>query len=254
MAPTGCYFDSDDDEWVCDVCGCTFDERSDALEHLESANDHWYCRPCDRLHKSQESRRRHWATSRKHAGRFCNYCDSLIAAGDTMNEHDEALHWPCRGCDRVFRTSEARASHGKASHPWCTVHKRAFLSQANYEAHMRSAAHVGRTQPCPYRCRNTFTNRSAVVLHLEVGACASGVTRAKVDEFLRSHDHTFAGVNGPGDGEKPYKCSNTECSKKFSTLSGVMQHVESGSCGVLQTRGTDSALDSLLDDLRRLTL
>ena len=54
--------------------------------------------------------------------------------------------------------------------------------------HMRSEAHVGRNQPCPFRCGGMFTDRSAVAQHLEADACASGVTRAMIDEFLRTHD------------------------------------------------------------------
>ncbi|GAA5980165.1 hypothetical protein JCM10908_001557 [Rhodotorula pacifica] len=312
MPPANWCYDNDLERWVCDDCEWTFDEKSDVLEHLE--DDHWYCRPCDYIYNSEESRRQHWANASKHAGDYCSFCESLVSPGDTMEEHDEAMHWPCRGCEQVFDSSEACARHGQDSHPWCSVHKRAFLSQANYEAHLRSAAHVGRTQPCPFRCGGTFTDRSAVAQHLEGGACSSGVTRAKIDKFLRSYDqsrfittgrpqnliggpepvtkyiatekswnasrnayvcvlcngsfgtlrglnahlasprHTYAGVNGSGEGEKPYKCPNTACGKKFSTLSGVVQHAESGSCGVLQVRGMTSALDGVLGGMRRLTL
>lgn len=53
---------------------------------------------------------------------------------------------------------------------------------------MHSAEHVGRNQPCPFQCGRMFPDRSAVALHLEAGSCSSGVTRAMIDNFMRTHD------------------------------------------------------------------
>ena len=38
------------------------------------------------------------------------------------------------------------------------------------------------------QCGRMFPDRSAVALHLEAGSCSSGVTRAMIDNFMRTHD------------------------------------------------------------------
>ncbi|GAA5955971.1 hypothetical protein JCM8115_004376 [Rhodotorula mucilaginosa] len=311
MAPANWYYDSDTDDFVCDDCDLSFYRKSQLMRHLGDA--HWYCSSCDQTFGSMEARRRHWANASAHRGQFCNLCDCLIPAYEDMATDESERHWPCQGCDLIFATEGGHNRHGQQDHPWCHTHKRAFRSQANYEAHMRSSAHVGRRQPCPFGCGHNFADRSSVAQHLEAGTCSSGVTRAMVDQFLRTHDrnrfittgpprqliggpepvtryiatersyshsrgayvcvlcqsaftplrglnahlasprHTYAGASG-ASGDKAYKCPNSACGRKLATLSGVVQHAESGSCGVLQVRGMTRALDTVLGDMRRLTL
>lgn len=84
--------------------------------------------------------------------------------------------------------------------------------------------------------------------------CQGGFTTLRgLNAHLASPRHAYAGANGTS-GEKAYKCPNSACGRKFATLSGVVQHAESGSCGVLQMRGMSRALDDVLGDMRRLTL
>lgn len=84
--------------------------------------------------------------------------------------------------------------------------------------------------------------------------CQGGFTTLRgLNAHLASPRHAYAGASSAG-GEKPYKCPILACGKQFATLSAVVQHAESGSCGVLQVRGMTRALDDDLGDMRRLTL
>ncbi|TKA54633.1 hypothetical protein B0A53_03040 [Rhodotorula sp. CCFEE 5036] len=280
MALANWYYDSGSGDWVCDDCDESFSRKGQLMKHLRE--DHWYCQTCDQTFGTMQARRQHWTNASTHAGRFCYVCDFLIPGNKDMDAHEEERHWFCQGCDLEFATKEARDCHGQEDHPWCYVHERAFHTQANYEAHMRSEAHVGRNQPCPFRCGGISSVRTTATAsctseviggsealtqyiateksyHHSRGAyvcvlCQGGFTTLRgLNAHLASPRHAYAGANG-ASGEKPYKCPNSACGKEFATLSGVVQHAESGACGVLQVRGMSRALDDVLGDMRRLSL
>ncbi|GAA5980161.1 hypothetical protein JCM10908_001555 [Rhodotorula pacifica] len=313
MAPAQWRYDQWNDEWVCEECHYSkaFYHEEDLKDHLENA--HWYCRPCDQTFASKAALNSHWSRSSRHLGRYCELCEDLIPTYEDLHGHNAQVHHPCEGCSTTFRYQRDCHQHGRVEHPWCEVHKRAFRSVQNYQAHMRSAAHVARNHACPFRCGRAFIDRATVVQHLEAGTCSSGVNRSMIDNYLRTHDksrfittgsahkllegpapaikyiasersydfhraayvcvlcngsfgtlrglnahlasprHTYAGANGP-NGEKLYKCPNSACGKKFATLSGVVQHAEAGSCGVLRLGGMTTTLDSVLGNMRLLTL
>jgi len=60
-------------------------------------------------------------------------------------------------------------------------------------------------------------------------------------------------LQSPRHEEKIYFCPKHDCRKEFTTLSGLCQHVESGSCGVLRFREVQAVMDSLVRGMKRLT-
>ncbi|KAG9313887.1 hypothetical protein JVU11DRAFT_4655 [Chiua virens] len=58
----------------------------------------------------------------------------------------------------------------------------------------------------------------------------------------------------PRHQEKIYRCPMSSCLARFNTLSGLCQHVESESCGVLRFRMVREGMDSLLNDMHRLRI
>lgn len=74
---------------------------------------------------------------------------------------------------------------------------------------------------------------------------------AGLNQHLTSPRHAYATETGR-DGEKLYKCPMDTCRRKFSTLSGLVQHAEQGGCGVLQLR-LQKALDGLTTRMKTLT-
>jgi hypothetical protein len=74
-------------------------------------------------------------------------------------------------------------------HHYCAPCDRIFASASNLQAHLNGSAHAPKTVRCP-RCPATFVSASAMTLHLEVGACPSGVTKTHVDAFIRQVDRT----------------------------------------------------------------
>ena len=55
--------------------------------------------------------------------------------------------------------------------------------------HLNSSVHRPRDVACPFRgCGRAFVSRSALVLHLEEGACRSGIDRSTINRYVRQYD------------------------------------------------------------------
>lgn len=59
-------------------------------------------------------------------------------------------------------------------------------------------------------------------------------------------------LRSPAHMEEIYKCPG--CSKQSTTLSGLCRHVESGSCGLNQSRTVQDAYNSMVGNMRRLAV
>ncbi|TKA57201.1 hypothetical protein B0A53_01157 [Rhodotorula sp. CCFEE 5036] len=284
MAPANWGWNEYYEEYTCYDCNYSYQDRDDLDDHLDY--HHFACLSCDQTYSSQAARRSHWANSRAHS--FCTLCDTFHDNDNELHAHKQQEHYRCQNCSTWFASELGRHEHARQAHAklYCVSHRRAFQTPANYNAHMHSAEHVGRNQPCPFQCGRMFPDRSAVALHLEAGSCSSGVTRAMIDNFMRTHDqqrlvtapqpmliegpasnsktstilnahlssprHAYTDVDD-ANREKLYKCPNKACNRPFTTLSGVIQHAEYGGCGVLQVRGMNRALDQVLGQTRMIT-
>jgi hypothetical protein len=137
---------------------------------------------------------------------------------------------------------------------------------------------MGGSIECPF-CKNAFTTASGVTIHLESGACTSGLNRTKINNPVRQLDRnnvitrpmimmpdyssveimatdrawngygyqcylcpnvftTLHGLNShiksPVHEQPMYRCPKAGCAKPFRMLSGLVQHVESETCGVMR--------------------
>ena len=72
-------------------------------------------------------------------------------------------------------------------------------------------------------------------------------TMAQLNQHLASPKHSTTP-------NKIYKCPNVACGKQLSTLSGLGQHIERGSCGVERFKGVKNTINSLMGGMKRLTL
>lgn len=63
-----------------------------------------------------------------------------------------------------------------------------------------------------------------------------------------------AHLRSPTHRQKIYRCPEASCRTEYSTLSGLCQHAEHGSCGVMRLREVRNALDSLTNNMQLLTV
>lgn len=123
---------------------------------------------------------------------------------------------------------------------------------------MESAAHVSANVFCPTGCGRRFVSYSATAIHLESGACSSGVTRDRINYYLQEWDRQGLITTGrrllpapstsssrnqqmwateaswsPSDGA--YKCYFDN--KLFGTLRALNQHLGSPAHAAGTTHG-----------------
>ena len=102
--------------------------------------------------------------------------------------------------------------------------------------------HMRKETPCP-GCDRTFVSRSAMVLHLERGTCASGANLGDIHEAAY-HTATLDDDYVTPDRELPFACPS--CGG-FRFMSGLLQHVESERCD--ERLGWYGPLDNFLEEL-----
>lgn len=107
--------------------------------------------------------------------------------------------------------------------------------------HLKSSMHAGKNVKCPW-CPNKFTNLTGVCLHLESGACTSGINRQKINQYCREVDpnHIFTNkqigwyddqsstsniATGAAWDGSYYRCCL--CQNGFGSLRGLNQHLSS---------------------------
>lgn len=74
-----------------------------------------------------------------------------------------------------------------------------------------------------------FATQSAMMLHLEIGTCPSGVDWSDIDEYARECRQSRAYLGDDDDDDDyMYKCPT--CEKPFRFMSAVLQHAESEPC------------------------
>ncbi|KAL8748974.1 MAG: hypothetical protein Q9184_006997 [Pyrenodesmia sp. 2 TL-2023] len=220
----------------------------------------------------------------------CRWCFARWPTHDGKRRlaHEQSEHWlSCDGCSYIFSTEEALQEHKDAEHPsnYCYGCKRRFQSLNNLNQHLKSSVHTGKNVKCPW-CSNKFTNLTGVCLHLESGACPSGINRQKIDQYCRDVDpnHVFTNkqigwyqddsnpttvatsaawdgsrfrcylcpsgfsslralnqhLGSPVHRQKIYHCPR--CRREYTALSGLVNHLESESCGPFRFGGSPSGL------------
>lgn len=73
-----------------------------------------------------------------------------------------------------------------------------------------------------------------------------------LNQHLSSPRHQYETFRQLETGCKMYKCPNSECARGFLALSGLVQHVEFGSCGVRQFRGVMNTIENVMGNMRRI--
>ncbi|OCL14353.1 hypothetical protein AOQ84DRAFT_331199 [Glonium stellatum] len=180
--------------WACGSCNEKF-STSQMLGRHQRATGHCYCRDCNRAFVSNDALRQHLLSS-LHASQFhCCDCDRDFINQTALEQHlANKVHRPvrrrthnraCMECDREFKTEQALEQH-RAS----LVHR----PLSDIKCVGRKGGRKG--------CQRSFSSPSALLHHLESGACCSGVTRQKLTAAIQRYDidriiSTSSGVTTP---------------------------------------------------------
>ncbi|EMD65832.1 hypothetical protein COCSADRAFT_86158, partial [Bipolaris sorokiniana ND90Pr] len=162
---------------------------------------------------------------------------------ELVQHHRSTLHRIiCDGCDDGgwwIPDSQAYKEHLTDDNV-CTVYERHFDSLNNLRHH--KLVHLEPSIEC-YGCTRSFTTYSGMIIHLESGTCTSGIDTLDLNEsaamcyqWKKFLDEEYRDdILSCYDFEEEYfsavylfRCP--ECDTTFSKLSGLFQHVSSGSC------------------------
>ena len=166
--------------WTCPQCH-THLATEKALAQHQQATGHCYCGDCDRPFSSASLLRQHLTTS-QHSSEFrCCDCNRNFTSSSALGDHlRDKVHGPpkrlrqlqpgpydCRTCNRKFRSADALHQHVNS-----LIHRP--LSDLACVAHSS--------------CKSRFSSPSALLHHLESGACRSGMNRQKLNMLVLAQD------------------------------------------------------------------
>jgi len=166
--------------WACGQCNGVFNTQQRLGQH-QRGTGHCYCRDCNRTFVHNDALRQHLRSS-LHASQFhCCDCDRDFINQTALEQHlANKIHRPvrhqtydrvCMECDREFETERALEQH-QAS----LVHR----PLSNIKCVGGNGGRKG--------CQRSFSSPSALLHHLESGACRSGMTRQKLNAAIQQYD------------------------------------------------------------------
>ncbi|KAK8105846.1 uncharacterized protein PG998_003682 [Apiospora kogelbergensis] len=189
-------------------------------------------------------------------------------------------YW-CGLCTRYFETEEDRTKHEAQAHYHCGECEIYFQNANNAWMHQNSKRHRGTPIRCPF-CREYYSAATALCHHLERGACSAmpDLTREQIFQLVRSKDpngiiskenidlrciitsgywsneDVYKVANKPWLYQEDlylYHCPNNKCDKNFTTLAGVMNHLESESCGFTRFVNVQRSAENIVSGNRMIS-
>ncbi|EIN10288.1 hypothetical protein PUNSTDRAFT_43255 [Punctularia strigosozonata HHB-11173 SS5] len=161
------------------------------------------------------------------------------------------MRCPMKGCFHVFASLSALALHLDAQKcpggvtreqidRYIIQHDLRGLISNRGRMITRGTLNASYKPPAIYKATELAWNGSAYQCYF---CPITFRTLGELDWHLASPKHS----NGTVNGGKIYRCPNTgNCGKQFSTLSGAVQHIERGNCGILKIRGVKDTMEGLI--------
>ncbi|KAJ7511592.1 hypothetical protein B0H11DRAFT_1952170 [Mycena galericulata] len=173
----------------CDRCQRYFNNYPALDQHERNSPNHHICEDCGIDFPSWRGLKEHYVQSRAHD--YCQHCDSHFDDTRELEFHYQNSHDYCVKCRKFFKNALGLHEHYRQSelHHYCAPCQRIFQSASNLNSHLNSALHRPKDVPCPGKgCGLAFVSRSALILHLESGSCASGADRQTINRYVRQYD------------------------------------------------------------------
>lgn len=137
-------------------------------------------------------------------GLYCIPCKETFAGKSSTDDHYKKFHDPtrafefgCLECGQSFSSNTILIKHIR-SHPAklkleifsCEPCEKEYNKRSDLYKHLRSESHLRLKCFGGSKCRRTFATPSAMIMHLESGACKSKIDRKGIDQLLQQHDTT----------------------------------------------------------------
>ncbi|EJD40337.1 hypothetical protein AURDEDRAFT_91029 [Auricularia subglabra TFB-10046 SS5] len=232
----------------CCCCYYHFNNYDDEADHLEE--EHVLCGICDEWVFDDAAFHKH--NKHQHADRYCASCRRMFMAPSNYNSHmNSSLHRtkdiPCphraRGCTHTFVSHSAMTLHLESGHCVSGM-TRADVNQRVIELDRGRVI----TDPSRLLTNGTTTKYRATSQAWNGHAWECYLCHAQLSSRGALDNH----LNSPRHEQKMYICPGPKCGQRFTTLSGLMQHIESDKCGVQRFRVVQDAISQLTNGMKRL--
>jgi len=232
-----------------------------------------YCERCERQFGSLYQ---HKAKSSRH--NICHDCSKDFSTEYGLHEHyrQSSRHHYCSSCKRNFRSENNLQNHLKSSihRPkddncpfWCGMK---FVSRSALVLHLEAGkCRSGVDRATINRVvRQYDTNNIITDPRLLTSGTASDNTKYYASDRSGNGEgyecylchrsfSSWAALNqhlgSPAHQDKIYICLASTCRARFTTLSGLCQHIESEKCGVSKVKAVQDTMDGVLRQIGRLT-
>jgi len=245
-------------QFGCYDCGRIFASENALDQHLRDkghqrpldseseseSEDELTCDECNKEFVNEEALRQHLRDkSHKTAQDSESECESelILTCGKCQKEfaNEQALQQHLRDKTHKYRPSQPSSVSANSDFK-CNKCQKTFINDNALRQHRASVVHhpigsiacVGNE-----RCQKRFTSPSAMILHLESGACLSGINRHTLNEVIRSND--AQNVISDGNAHESSNFLYGDDDSDTSSLNGVPIHTP-------DTYGTFSRTPSLL--------
>lgn len=183
-------------------------QGTSATNFLASKNPIGKCGICDEPYYQAGDCKRHKRTIGhiemcRVKGFYCTACQKAFSGAGGIATHNVREHDPnrptefrCCECNNNFNSSTLLRKHMRTHKPKkryeCFPCKLEFTTKKTLNQHLCSEKH--RPLKClgSTNCTKTFKNLSALIMHLESGACCSKLDKKTIDGLIRTHDTTNA--------------------------------------------------------------
>jgi len=235
----------------CTLCNEHFDDRQELAEH--NMNDHPTCDSCGLRFSGQEGLHQH--NRQSHSDRYCVPCRRVFQNANNLDAHSSIhkpknVRCPMRGCNLAFVSASA-----------LTLHLEAGTCNSGIDRHMINR-YVVEHDHSNLITRKMITGGSNDIYNPPTYIASDRAWNGMAYECYLCHRdfRTLVSLNAhlasprhSSPAQKLYKCPNGGCANEFNTLSGLVQHIERGSCGVRRFAAVQTAIDGLTNGFKTLT-
>jgi len=236
--------------FFCGQCNRCFTQSHALQQHIRDSPAHQsYCRSCNRLFVNRQSLDQHLTTSSRHSRSSLVLFRGSAGRDAITKQSSSSVHniyyVDCPICRKPFGAPSAIAQHiesGVCSNIsrhqiTATVHSLGIIPTISIPCQLEDRARA----PLIIRTLATVQtfNGSAFICFL----CGKGF---RFLAALNSH------LNSPAHDRYQFKCP--KCKRKVKLVSGLIQHIESGACGIAGFKQVTDLATSFMDRFtKRLT-
>ena len=176
---------------LCDTCKKSFPGHDDLEQHQRAVHTSQFrCCDCEQDFISEQALDQH-LRDKVHQEIPCQICEQGFASKLALNRHVVTEHHASVDPNRNLYPAGV---HG------CFICQRRFYQQFDLDQHLTSLKHHPLSDlPCiaSDKCKRRFISPSALLHHLESGACRSGIDRHAINNLVRDSDVECLISSGP---------------------------------------------------------